>query len=164
MSLNHATVILNSIRNDTLVKNTDEIIGHSIKKFYIHKVHYELGSSNYVDTSMKEIQNIRDLINQSTNCRQYIRFDCRKSYLLKNLDKTKHRHMVGARWWSHDWTIMDYWGGSSEEKKTCKCGIDNTCARKYFFQFMQDLLYESTYYELNILRTSCIMGSPKICL
>ena len=78
---------------------------------------------------MIDSQEIIDLIDQSTYCRQYLRFDCKKSYLLKNLNKAKNTHMVGARWLSRDSDIMDYWGGSNEDAKTCKCGMDDTCAR-----------------------------------
>ena len=89
------------------------------------KLQDDQGQQHYIDN-----QHMIDLIDESTQCRQYIRFDCLKSPLLKGLNKAKDNHIAGARWLSRDSVIMNYWGGSDEKSETCKCGMDNTCDRK----------------------------------
>ena len=63
------------------------------------------------------------LTNVSANCKQFIKYECKKSRLF---------YPVGSPrgWWvSRDLTAMTYWGGAtSSDNYKCACGLSNTCA------------------------------------
>lgn len=64
---------------------------------------------------------ITHLIQASTHCEQFIKYECRHSVLL----------WEGLRygWWvSRDKEKMTYWGGASPESDMCACGMNDSCA------------------------------------
>ena len=71
---------------------------------------------NYDNT----IEQIVALINQSTSCEQFIKYECDDSQLLKH----------GSSWWvSRQGNRMNYWGGAAVDSGMCACGMNNNCAR-----------------------------------
>ena len=66
------------------------------------------------------VSQLASLTRVSSNCEQFIKYDCYDSVLLYNNDP--------RGWWvSRDSTKMRYWGGASDNGK-CACGMTNSCA------------------------------------
>ena len=56
----------------------------------------------------------------SARCEQFISYECKISKLLRG----------GKAWWvSWDGYRMEYWGGATNHKDYCACGLTNTCAK-----------------------------------
>ena len=73
----------------------------------------------YIGASLSQI---RRLIDVSTTCRQFIKYECNHSFFTKN----------GRRyaWWvSYDGAKMTYWGETTQD---CECGMTNSCANPSF--------------------------------
>jgi len=114
---NYVTVFCNvtgntaitTIRHDT----PDEV---NIKGFDPHLsygklVEYELPSSY-----------IREIIDSHLYCRQFIKYRCKGSILLKSDDQYGY-------WASQDGTRRNYWGGATKSHH-CACGMTGTCLDK----------------------------------
>lgn len=64
------------------------------------------------------MEQIVNLISQSTNCEQFIKSECHDSGLLGD----------GDGWWvSRQDKRMDYWGGAAVGSGKCACAMDNSC-------------------------------------
>lgn len=74
---------------------------------------------NYTTTSLAQIVSV---INVSSHCEQFIRYDCMNSLLL-------NQGMPVGWWVSRDGEKMKYWGGAPPESAMCSCGVNNTCAK-----------------------------------
>ena len=97
------TVISHNSEIKTLVKKCKK------NGCYSRFIHYK-GGSLYQLTNLTRI---------SSNCEQFIKYECHKSKLLKD----------GKAWWvSSDSTKMTYWGGASPGSDKCACGMNNSCA------------------------------------
>lgn len=79
---------------------------------------------NNDDNYKRDIQYIGSSFSQlagpteaSTNCHQFIKYECKKSKLKDNQ----------AYWRSRDGAKMTYWGGASYGNR-CACGMTNSCA------------------------------------
>ena len=71
---------------------------------------------HYIGASLSHLTNLTRI---SLHCEQFIKYECRKSKLLKD----------GKGWWvSRDSTKMTYWGGASPGSGKCACGMNNSCA------------------------------------
>lgn len=108
-----ATVFKHNLKNDTRVGGGD-LFGD----YFYHDL-------NYLTT----LENIRQLINVSLTCKQYIRYDCYKSQLLYGVGRLRNVHFKGARWMASDSVIQHYWGGATPESMKCGCAMDGSCAR-----------------------------------
>ncbi|CAB4037741.1 Hypothetical predicted protein, partial [Paramuricea clavata] len=63
------------------------------------------------------MQDIVTIMNQSTNCEQFIKYECHASVILTD------------GWWvSRQGSKMNYWGGAAVNSRKCACGMTNTCA------------------------------------
>ena len=102
-------------------KRTYTIINHNkmtkirISDGYVVGTHYkhEITYSNSI--SMQQLIN---LIENSKECRQHIRFHCFSSKLLNTPRGPSH-----AFWLSRDNKRQDYWGGAEPGSKKCACGM-----------------------------------------
>lgn len=64
---------------------------------------------------------IKQLIEVSAHCEQFIKYECHHSVLLW--------HGAPYGWWvSRDGHKMTYWGGASPGSDMCACGMNNSCA------------------------------------
>ena len=84
---------------------------------YVRDVHYlEVGNTS--------VAQIAVITNVSTHCEQFIKYECRGSFLLYMGNS--------AGWWvSRDYAKMTYWGGAtSANPYKCACGVTspNSCA------------------------------------
>ena len=67
-------------------------------------------------------QQLVSLIDASTNCEQFIKYECHGSVLLYG-----DREDFG--WWaSRDGVKMNYWGGAPPGSGTCACGVNKSCS------------------------------------
>ena len=72
----------------------------------------------YDELNMTQIKHI---IQVSTHCEQFIKYECHHSVLLYD------GSLYG--WWvSRDGEKMTYWGGASPDSGACACGMNNSCA------------------------------------
>lgn len=96
----------------TLVSHDSEartlVDGHGPVGSYRRDVHY---------TGATLLQ-IVSLMSVSKSCRQFIKYECLRSALLK--DATGY-------WVSRDGAAMQYWGGATPGSGMCACGEDKTC-------------------------------------
>lgn len=69
-------------------------------------------------SSSISIEQIKNLIGKSKECRQHIRFHCFSSKLLNTPRGPSH-----AFWLSRDNKRQDYWGGAEPGSKKCACGM-----------------------------------------
>ena len=98
------TVISHNSESRTYVK------GYEAKGSYSRDIRYT-GAS---------LSQLASLTRVSSNCEQFIKYECYSSALLFN---NKPRG-----WWvSRDFTKMTHWGGASRYGK-CACGMTNSCA------------------------------------
>lgn len=68
------------------------------------------------------LASIRALIERSSNCKQYIRYDCFNSTLLNSPVGPEH-----VQWLSSTYVRQNYWGGAPSGSNKCKCGVTKTC-------------------------------------
>ena len=111
-----STVILHTQDRNRVIAAQNMIDG----KFYQHEIFYE--NSNE--------QNIKDLIESSTHCRQYLKYKCYNSVLFDSPKTFNLESGRGARWVSRDGQLQDYWSGASPGSIKCACGVNRTCAEK----------------------------------
>ena len=97
------TVISHDSENRTHVQGCDP------QGCYLRDIHYT-GAS---------LSQLASLTKVSSNCEQFIKYECYDSVLLAN----------GHGWWvSRDFNMMTYWGGASPGSGKCACGMTNSCA------------------------------------
>lgn len=67
-------------------------------------------------------QQLVSLIDASTNCEQFIKYECYASVLLYGGNND-------FGWWvSRDGDQMDYWGGAPPGSRKCACGVGKSCS------------------------------------
>ena len=93
------------------------VFGHDIesrdqaRKQYTRNINYDI-----------TIQQIVAVINQSSHCEQFIRYECYENALLR----------YGSAWWvSRQGKRMNYWGGAAVDSGMCACGMNNSCANGF---------------------------------
>ena len=76
----------------------------------------------YSGEGLTGVAQLINLIDISSHCEQFIKYECYGSVLLRNGD--------AYGWWvSRDLVKMTYWGGASPaDSYKCACGVTNTCA------------------------------------
>ena len=110
------TIIEHNIKNDTQVDRGEK--AGQTQLIYMHSIKYSV-----------DILAIVDLMELSISCKQYIRFDCFQSKLLDGVGRKRYDDYKGARWLSRDSVRQHFWGGSTPDRRTCSCGMDQSCAR-----------------------------------
>ena len=94
------------------------VSGYESRGSYVHQVHY-LGAGI---TGIPQIAGITDV---SSNCEQFIKFECYHTILLREVGSPHG-------WWvSRNNSKMTYWGGATPgDSYKCACGVTspNTCA------------------------------------
>lgn len=71
-------------------------------------------------------QQLVSLIDASTNCEQFIKYECYGSMLLNG-----NNNDYG--WWvSRDGVKMNYWGGAPPGSQKCACGVNKSCSSSRF--------------------------------
>ena len=97
------TVISHNSESRTLVD------GYEGNGAYSRNIHYS-------GASFSQLAKLTDV---STNCEQFIKYECYDSLLLQN----------PAGWWvSRNSSKMTYWGGAVPGSNKCACGMTNSCA------------------------------------
>ena len=99
------TVIGHDSESRTLVK------GYESPGSYKRKINY--------DISMEQIVTI---MNQSTYCEQYIKYECYASMF------RFFRDLPDCWWVSRQGSKMNYWGGAAVNSGNCSCVMTNSCA------------------------------------
>jgi len=100
------TVISHDSESRTLVD------GYDAHGSYLRSIHY----------SGANISQLASLTNVSSNCEQFIKYECYGSVLWFNYSRP-------SAWWvSRDSSQMLYWGGASPGSRKCACGMTNSCA------------------------------------
>ena len=104
------TVVGHDSEQRTLVR------GYESQGSYVRDIHYT-GSGL---TSNAQLFGLLDI---STHCDQFIKYECHGSLLLFSPGNPNG-------WWvSRDNVKMTYWGGATPaDSYKCACGVDNTCA------------------------------------
>jgi len=98
------TVISHDSESRTLVD------GYEGSGEYSRSIHYS-GAS---------LSQLASLTNASSNCEQFIKYECYHSLFAFNGNPPS--------WWvSRDSSRMQYWGGASPGSKNCACGMTNSC-------------------------------------
>ena len=97
------TVISHDSESRTLVD------GYEGNGEYSRNIHYS-------GASFSQLAKLTDV---STNCEQFIKYECYDSLLL---------HAPNGWWVSRDSYKMTYWGGASPGSNKCACGMTNSCA------------------------------------
>ena len=69
-----------------------------------------------------DLGSIRALIQGSSSCKQYIKYDCYNSKLLNSPVGPVH-----VQWLSSTAVPQNYWGGAPAGSNKCKCGVTKTC-------------------------------------
>ncbi|KAL9979545.1 hypothetical protein ACROYT_G017221 [Oculina patagonica] len=89
--------------------------GYEAKGSYSRDVHYTA-------VGLTTVSQLAGLTTASTNCEQFIKYECVGSSLLNNGNK--------YGWWvSRNYEDMDYWGGATPaDTYKCSCGLTNSCA------------------------------------
>lgn len=85
--------------------------------FYYHQVTYKANK-----------RQVLDLVTASGHCSQYFRYNCYESTLLNSNEESHQSTKYGVRWYSRSGLLRNYWSGSQDNRRTCKCGINKTCA------------------------------------
>ena len=77
-----------------------------------------------IDYTGSSLSQIMGLMNVSSTCRQFIKYECMASVLTWVFYDQVHVSLYG--WWvSRDSADMTYWGGATQG---CACGMTNSCA------------------------------------
>ena len=95
------------------------VIGHDSETRTLVKGYESPGSYQRNITYDFSMEQIAAIVKQSTNCEQFIKYECYSSVLL----------LSGYGWWvSRQGSKMNYWGGADSNSGKCACGMTNTCA------------------------------------
>ena len=70
-----------------------------------------------------EMDQIAALINTSSHCRQFVRYECKNSPLLNS-----PRGPSFVSWVNRKGLLENYWGGAPKGSDKCACGVKKTCS------------------------------------
>ncbi|CAG7823734.1 unnamed protein product [Allacma fusca] len=76
------------------------------------------------DGSLTQIEGV---LNRSSSCEQFIRFECQSSKLFNTPVSETSPFLPNSWWVSRRNQPMDYWGDSIPSSRKCECGIHNNC-------------------------------------
>ena len=99
------TVISHDSENRTLVNGKEE------RGKYSRDIQY----------TEADLQQLASLTNVSTDCEQFIKYECFGSKMFAG--------KVHAWWVSRDSANMTYWGGAEPGSGKCACGMNSSCAK-----------------------------------
>lgn len=104
------------------------VVGHNMEKRTLVKGFGPRGSYmrnvTYMGAEIISISQLVALLEASTSCQQFIKYECHHSVIMHNGDPY-------AWWVSRDLTKMTYWGGASPaDSYKCACGVTKTCANR----------------------------------
>lgn len=68
------------------------------------------------------MEKIFSLINISSHCRQFVRYECKNSPLLNSPRGPAH-----VSWVNRKGVVENYWGGAPRGSDKCACGVTKTC-------------------------------------
>ena len=102
------------------------VVGHDSEKRTLVNGYEDAGSYvrtiRYTGTGLTSNAQLYGLLNISTHCEQFIKYECHGSLLFINANP-------GGWWVSRDNVPMTYWGGATPaDFYKCACGVNNTCA------------------------------------
>ena len=117
-SLGPATIINHNHQRSTSVAEMQDVDA----SFYYHLIKYS-------NVSMDQL---KELIKISDNCRQHISYTCYQSTLMfsENTFEAQTKR-YGVRWYSPDGVIQSYWGGAAKGSLKCACAYGKACANKH---------------------------------
>ena len=81
----------------------------------------------YISVSLSQLVSLTEA---SSQCEQFIKYECFHSKLLKLKYKKNNRTSPFGWWVSRNSTQMTYWGGAEPGSNNCACGMNNTCKKK----------------------------------
>ncbi len=97
------------------------VIGHDSESRTLVRGFDPRGSYERTITYKISMEQIVAIMNQSTNCEQFIKYECRHSVLL-------YTSFPYGWWVSRQGSQMNYWGGAAVDSGKCACGMTNSCA------------------------------------
>ncbi|XP_019617732.1 PREDICTED: contactin-associated protein-like 2 isoform X5 [Branchiostoma belcheri] len=97
------------------------LIGHDSETRTHVKGFEGRGSYSKNVTYWNSLEQVRAVVNQSSRCKQLIKYECHGSFIWKS---NVRRH---AWWVTWDGRQADYWGGASPGSGKCACGETGTC-------------------------------------
>ncbi|XP_078609540.1 contactin-associated protein-like 5 isoform X1 [Branchiostoma floridae x Branchiostoma japonicum] len=100
------------------------LIGHNREaRTHVNDIEASGGHSTDV-TYWNSMDQVRAVVDQSTLCKQHIKYECHASLL-------HHASGTPASWWvTWDGRQADYWGGASPGSGECACGQAGTCSNR----------------------------------
>ncbi|XP_019617733.1 PREDICTED: uncharacterized protein LOC109465035 isoform X6 [Branchiostoma belcheri] len=113
------SIILISI--SLLYSTAITLIGHDSETRTHVKGFEGRGSYSKNVTYWNSLEQVRAVVNQSSRCKQLIKYECHGSFIWKS---NVRRH---AWWVTWDGRQADYWGGASPGSGKCACGETGTC-------------------------------------
>ncbi|XP_078657208.1 neurexin-4-like [Branchiostoma floridae x Branchiostoma belcheri] len=102
------------------------LIGHDSEARTHVKGFEKPGSYSKDVTYWNSMEQVRAVVNQSSSCKQYIKYECFNSHLWDN----RQTHQWYSWWVTWDGRQADYWGGASPESGKCACGETGKCRGK----------------------------------
>ena len=98
-------------------------------------------------TYLLSMDKIIALINVSSQCRQFVRYECKNSPLLNS-----PRGPPFVSWVNRQGFLENYWGGAPKGSDKCACGVKKTCSdnSKYCNCDMADNFWREDSGECNI--------------
>ncbi|KAI8511000.1 hypothetical protein Bbelb_119160 [Branchiostoma belcheri] len=98
------------------------LIGHDSETRTQVKGFEGRGSYSKNVTYWNSLEQVRAVVNQSSRCKQLIKYECHGSYIWNSPNVRRH-----AWWVTWDGRQADYWGGASPGSEKCACGETGTC-------------------------------------
>ena len=128
------------------------LVGHDSENRTLVRGFEEAGSyKRVVSYNGASLSQLRQLIDVSTHCAQFIKYECHAAMLFSE------------GWWvSRMGKKKTYWGGATSESGKCACGVNKTCAdpsrgcncdkNDYFWREDSGLLTKKTDLPVSELR------------
>ncbi|XP_028393387.1 neurexin-4-like [Dendronephthya gigantea] len=102
-----------------------EIAHDSESRTYVTGYH-QPGSYQRKVTYNISMEAIVAIVQQSTNCEQFIKYECHHTVF-----RYKSADTYYSWWVSRQGAKMNYWGGAAIDSGKCACGMTNSCAGGY---------------------------------
>ncbi|KAI8490892.1 hypothetical protein Bbelb_313110 [Branchiostoma belcheri] len=103
------------------------LIGHDSEARTHVKGFEKPGSYSKDVTYWNSMEQVRAVVDQSSSCKQYLKYECFNSHLWDN----RQTHQWYSWWVTWDGRQADYWGGASPESGKCACGEAGKCRSKF---------------------------------
>ena len=120
--VNSFEVLCNMTRGNEAV--TIVPINNSLKRVKVGDIAFFKNAKYYHHIDYMLAENvIQAIIKSSSECRQFVKYECRNSLLLNSPRGPSH-----VRWVNQAGSFEDYWGGAPKDSFKCACGVNKTCA------------------------------------